>query len=195
MQERSVSIYVVGPSSTGKTTLCNALARKLGLSEAAYVTEVARQVMKDKGYSRNTISSVQMQKDIMDAHYVRERLLDDLQCPIRLFDRSALDPIVYAILTSESEDEVNDRKTLLMKPEEFQVALARYKSKNSIVILLKPVPEWLKDDGVRSLENQEQCLDIFRSLLAELGIEYHEFGKEAKFLEERVNCTMGLARF
>jgi len=134
-----------------------------------------------------------MQKDIMEAYYAKEEDLDTRNYHIRLFDRSAIDPIVYSILTSQNREEAQARKTLLVRTAAFAKALSKYKSKDSIVILLKTVPEWLVDDGVRSLERQDDCLKIFRELLAELQISYREFGEESKFLEERVTVTMGLA--
>ncbi|KAF9486151.1 hypothetical protein BDN70DRAFT_794460 [Pholiota conissans] len=192
---RPLSIYVIGPSSTGKTTLCDTLAKRLGLPEHAYVTEVARDVMKTKGYSRHTIASLQMQEDIMDAHFHREDALDALEVPICLFDRSALDPIVYAILTSKDSEEAKARQAILVGSERFQKVLQKYRAENSIVILLTPVPEWLVDDGVRSLESQNECVMIFRKLLKDLRVDYYELGAEIKFIQERVVAVMGLGRF
>ena len=209
---RKVSIYVVGPSvsdattthcgylrrnhqSAGKTTLCNAIAQKLGIPKTAYVTEVARQVMKDKGYSRDTISSVQMQQDIMDAYFHREQELDELEEPICLFDRSAMDAIVYALLTSKTQEEADARKAFLTSSNNFQKVLEKYRSPDTIVILLAPVAEWLVDDGIRSLESQADCSTIFKELLKSLGVNYHEFGCHMKFLHERVIMTLGLGKF
>ncbi|KAF4616516.1 hypothetical protein D9613_008906 [Agrocybe pediades] len=189
------TIYVIGPSSTGKTTLCTALAQKIGLPEGAFVSEVARTVMREKGYSRHTIDQVQMQQDIMEAYFAKENELDARNHPIRLFDRSAIDPIVYAILTSKNDEEARERKKFLVETPTFTKALAKYRSNNCIIIMLKTVEEWLVDDGVRSLEKQEDCLKIFRALLKELNISYHELGEESKFLQERVILTLGWARF
>ncbi|KAH9477347.1 hypothetical protein JR316_0009553 [Psilocybe cubensis] len=194
MPEKTLSIYVVGPSSTGKTTLCNALAQRLGLQKPAYVTEIARKVMRDKGYSRDTIGSLQMQQDIMEAYFEQEKMLDELGCCVRLFDRSALDPVVYAILTSTDADDRRARKEFLLNSDKFRKVLARYRSDTSLVILLKPVSEWIHDDGVRSLENQQECGEIFEALLHELNIKYRVFGKGVKYLEERVTVVMGLAK-
>ncbi|KAF8816739.1 hypothetical protein BYT27DRAFT_7154123 [Phlegmacium glaucopus] len=190
--ERSVSIYILGPSSTGKTTLCNALAQKLELEESAYVTEVARHVMKMKGYSRDTISSLQMQEDIMEAHLLLEEK-SVVRHTVRVYDRTAIDPIVYAILTSHDEEEAKRKQHHLTRSANFQKVLQRYRQ--SIVVLLKPVAEWLVDDGIRSTENQDKCLQIYKRLLGELDISYYELGREAMFLPERVGIIMGLARF
>jgi nicotinamide riboside kinase len=151
--------------------------------------------MKSKGYSRDTIGSVQMQQDIMDAHFQCEEVLDAMKEPIRLFDRSALDPIVYAILTSQSLEEANARKAFLVGSEKFQRVLQKYRSEKSIVVLLNPVPEWLVDDGVRSLESQNECTTIFKELLNSLQVDYYELGAEMKFIQERVVAVMGLGRF
>jgi hypothetical protein len=168
--------------------------QRLALPTGAYVTEVARQVMKDKGYSRETIGSLQMQQDIMEAYFEREHSLQENNYPTRLFDRSAIDPIVYAILTSKDSDEARSRQDLLTRSEKFQKVLRRYKSRASILVLLTPVPEWLVDDGVRSTENQDTCTRIFRELLEELGVPYFELGRECLHLPERVTAILRFAK-
>ncbi|KAF8877848.1 AAA domain-containing protein [Gymnopilus junonius] len=179
------TIYIMGPSSTGKTTLCNALALKLGVPKEAYVTEVARQVMKETGFSRDTIGSLEMQKAIMEAHFRREEVLDENQVTacISLFD------------CSTDDSEAQTRKESLIAADKFKKALLeKYRSPNSVVVLLKPVKEWVQDDGVRSLEDLETCLSIFKALLDELRVQYWEFGEDEKRLEERVVRVMGFAR-
>lgn len=147
--------------------------------------------MKEKGYSRDTISSLQMQEDIMEAHFLLEE--ESIAAhPVRVCDRTAIDPIVYAVLTSNDEEEAKRKQDHLTHSANFQKALQRYRE--SIVILLKPVAEWLIDDGVRSTENQDKCLEIYRQLLAEMDVSYYEFGRELMFLPERVGTVMGLAR-
>ena len=154
------------------------------------MTEVARRVMMEKGYSRDTISSLQMQEDIMEAHFILEQ--ESMAHDVRVYDRTAIDPIVYAILTSRDEEESRGKQNHLTRSANFQKALQQYRK--SIVILLKPVAEWLVDDGIRSTEDQEKCLQIYRRLLAEMDVPYYEFGREIMFLPERVGFVMGLAR-
>ena len=146
--------------------------------------------MKEKGYSRDTISSLQMQEDIMEAHFFFEQ--ESMTHAVRVCDRTAIDPIVYAILTSRNEEEGRGKQNHLTRPANFQKALQQYRK--SIVILLKPVAEWLIDDGIRTTENQDKCLQIYRQLLAEMDVPYYEFGREMMFLPERVGFVMGLAR-
>ncbi|KAF9521528.1 AAA domain-containing protein [Crepidotus variabilis] len=194
LPERKISFYIIGPSSSGKTTLCEALSKRLGIHDGAFVREVARTVMKEKGYSRDTIGSLQMQKDIMEAHFVQESSLDNSGFKIRVCDRSAIDAVVYAILTANSVKVGEERQQALTESPGFQEALNRYSDQRSIVLLLKPVPGWLVDDGVRSLEEQDQCLRVFKKLLADLKLFYFEVGEEMKFIEERINFAMGLAK-
>jgi nicotinamide riboside kinase len=146
--------------------------------------------MMEKGYSRDTIGSLQMQEDIMEAHFLLEQ--ESMAHAVRVCDRTAIDPIVYAILTSRDEEESREKQNHLTRSANFQKALEQYRK--SIVILLKPVAEWLIDDGIRSTENQDQCLQIYRQLLAEMDVSYYEFGREMMFLPERVGFIMGLAR-
>ena len=126
----------------------------------------------------------------MEAHFLFEQ--DSMAYAIRVCDRTAIDPVVYAILTSRDEEESRERQNHLTRSANFQKALQQYRK--SIVVLLKPVAEWLIDDGVRSTENQDKCLQIYRRLLAEMDISYYEFGTEMMFLPERVGFVMGLAR-
>ena len=146
--------------------------------------------MKMKGYSRDTIGSLQMQEDIMEAHLILEE--ESMAHTVRVYDRTAIDPIVYAILTSRDEEDAKRKEHHLTHSANFQKVLQRYRQ--SIVILLKPVAGWLVDDGIRSTENQDNCLQIYRKLLGEMDISYYEIGREAMFLAERVGIIMGLAR-
>ncbi|KAJ7689925.1 AAA domain-containing protein [Mycena rosella] len=182
-------IYVVGPSSTGKTTLCNALAKRLGLTEKQFVTEVARRVIKDLGLTRDDIGLLNMQKAIMLAHLARER--ENRDTGAQLCDRSAVDPIVYAIFTAASPAEAQARKAALISLPEFQQALPGYRS--ALFVLLTPVREWLIDDGFRHVGDQSAVLAIFREMLRELGIPYREIGWEMRFLPERSSFVLGLS--
>ncbi|KAL0957937.1 hypothetical protein HGRIS_000118 [Hohenbuehelia grisea] len=185
-----ITIYIVGPSSTGKSTLCGALAKRLGISGKAYVTEVARSVMTAQGYTRNDIGKIEMQRAIMDAQIVKEE--EGSGSPIQLCDRSAIDPIVYSILTAQDSSEAENRRMSLVTNPSFQRTLGRYR--HSIFILLSPNPLWLKDDGIRSLEKQEECYLAFKEVLRDFGLGFREIGRDMPMLAERVSLVMGLAR-
>ncbi|KAH7881902.1 AAA domain-containing protein [Phlebopus sp. FC_14] len=191
MAERQQSLgqlYVIGPSSTGKTTLCNAVMKSLNLPAWCYITEVARQVMRVQGYTRDDIGKIEMQRAIMLAQVAAEESAC-AQVSIRgggliLSDRSGIDAIVYAILTANNEREAREKKALLLEDPMFRAALDRYRVAR--FLLLGPVPQWLVDDGVRSLEQHERCISVFREVLDELGIVYHDMGGEMMDLGERV---------
>ncbi|KAJ7022447.1 AAA domain-containing protein [Mycena alexandri] len=186
---RCARVYVVGPSSTGKTTLCNALAQRLNLKGPQFVTEVARRVIKALGLGREDIGLLDMQKAIMLAHLERER--ENEGSSIQLCDRSAIDPIVYAIFTAANPADAESRKQVLLDLPEFQQALPRYRE--SLFVLLAPVKEWMVDDGFRHVGDESEILTIFRSTLSELGIQYREIGTEIRFLPERTAFVLALA--
>ena len=107
-----------------------------------------------------------------------------------LSDRSAVDPVAYAVLTAANEDNARERMRVLVDTPEFQTALRRYRE--GTFVLFKPVPEWVVDDGVRSMEKQDRTLEAFRRILEELGIPYVELGEEIKDLRARVAFAMRL---
>ncbi|KAK7047003.1 AAA domain-containing protein [Favolaschia claudopus] len=181
-------VYVVGPSSTGKTTLCDALAKRLGIEENRLIKEVARTVIKELGLSRSDIGLLDMQKAIMLGHLKREQ---ECEAETYLSDRSAVDPIVYAIFTAANAQDAVARKETLVSLPEFQEALPRYRQ--SLFILLGTVREWVVDDGFRHVGDETKLLTIFRDVLVELGIRYREIGSEMRFLPERTAFLESLA--
>ncbi|KAJ6529210.1 AAA domain-containing protein [Mycena capillaripes] len=182
-----VRIYVVGPSSTGKTTLCKALAKRLGLSGPQFITEVARRVIKGLGLGRDHIGMLEMQRAIMLAHLEKER--ENANGSAQLCDRSAVDPIVYAIFTATNQEDAETRKQALVGLPEFQSALPQYRK--SLFVLLTPVKEWVVDDGFRHVGDETKILAIFRDMLSELGIAYREIGTDMRFLPGFPWCQFG----
>jgi nicotinamide riboside kinase len=200
-------IYIIGPSSTGKTTLCSALARRFGLNGPAHITEVARDVMRRRGYTRGDVGKLEMQAAIMETQLSRERHGRDTAArsgQVLVSDRSGIDPIIYALLNAENEADRHRRLESLTSSPQFQLALSAYR--RSVVVLLAPVSEWVVDDGVRSLENQVstvmievltphfdsmqvQCLAVFKEVLSMLRIPYRQIGSEMKGLADRVTMV------
>ena len=101
-----------------------------------------------------------------------------------------MDPVAYAVLTAADGDDARKRMGVLVDTPEFQTALRLYRE--GTFILFKPVPGWLVDDGVRSVEKQDDALGVFRSILNEVGIPYVELGEEIKDLRARVTFAMKL---
>jgi nicotinamide riboside kinase len=190
-------IYVVGPSSTGKSTLCDELARELALQAPAYISEVARTVMRSEGFTRADVGKIEMQKAIMVAQLRREvearlALANYEGRTVLLSDRSAVDPIVYTELTSASKHEAIQRRRSLVDSPEFKHALPIYQQ--SVFILLAPVPQWLVDDGIRTMELQSETMELFRQTLDELGIQYAVIGSDIRGLEDRVRLIVRMAK-
>jgi len=52
------TLYLVGPSSTGKSTLFHAIVGDMGLDPGQCITEVARTVMRNTNFSKNTVGCV-----------------------------------------------------------------------------------------------------------------------------------------
>ncbi|KAJ3811693.1 AAA domain-containing protein [Lentinula lateritia] len=182
------AIYIVGPSSTGKTTLCNALATRLGLPPSMHITEVARAVMKEQGFTRADVHSLNMQHAIVKAQVSKDREARQKAAAVGqavlLSDRSAVDAVVYAAL-SELKAKSGSTQALISCPD-FQEVLPFYRSPRSTFVLLRPIKEWMIDDGVRSLEDGEHCHDMFVRILKELNISYIELGEDCRWLEERI---------
>ena len=109
---------------------------------------------------------------------------------IVLSDRSAIDPVAYAVLTAANEDEARERMRALVDTPEFKAALRGYRE--GTFILVKPVPEWLVDDGVRSMDEKGHSIDVYRSILRELKIPFVELGEEIKEIQARVAFAKGL---
>lgn len=152
------------------------------------VSEIARNVMKSRGFTRMDVARLEMQEVILDA-ILKKHGAEPVQVPM-IHDRSALDPVVYAILTAEDAEEVAQRKERLVDTERFHSVLEEYRQ--STFILLKPVREWVTDDGIRSIEDLDRCYEVFRLILAEYGIPFREIGTEMRFLEECVAWLMGI---
>jgi len=189
-------IYIVGAASTGKTTLCRALLQKLGLEGTEFITETARSVMERDGFTRDDVGKLSMQVAIMKEQFlteVKSREAAASSGRILLSDRSAVDAVVYAVVTAAGAEEAEERIRSLTASRQFQSALPAYR--NACFILLAPVPEWLEDDLIRMIDKQDYCHEIFRTILNRLSIKFHEIGPEMKSLEERVKTIIRLARY
>jgi nicotinamide riboside kinase len=173
-------IFIIGPSSTGKTTLCTVLAQRLAIPPSAHITEVAREVMRSTGFSRKDVGTLDMQGAILTAQLGREEAALDAKRAHRvvLSDRSGIDPVVYAILTAKDEEEVEVRKKALTDNDAFEHARERYR--HSLVVLLSPVTE--------------RCSTVFKQVLEWLDVPYKEMGGECRDLSDRVDKIIVYAR-
>ena len=138
---------------------------------------------------------IEMQRTIMKAQLEQEQAARSVadSCAIRmvLSDRSAIDPISYAVQTAANEEDGRERMGVLVDTPEFQTALRQYRE--GTFVLFNPVQEWLVDDGVRSMDSQGQTA-VFRGILKELEIPYVELGEEIKDLQARVAFVKALIK-
>lgn len=213
-----IGIFVTGASSTGKTTLCEALKKRLedsGLT-VYHVTEVARTVMREQGFTREHVDTIEMQKAIMLAQIAAEaRCIESMRQNsnqlsrrplVLLCDRCAIDPVVYA--TMHLSPIVVQTLT---ENSSFRSALQRYRGSTPeaviggtsaefdlvirpTVIVTDGVMEWKgTDDGVRSLYDPWVVTAVFRRVLRELNIPYLELGENIKDLRQRVEWAIDVA--
>jgi nicotinamide riboside kinase len=197
--------YIIGPQCTGKTTLVNALEKVFrhdthGASSAdpqqpLIIREVARTVLKEKGFIREDITTsptraLQLQQHILEAQHRAEATA----CASKtsswfLCDRSGLDPIVYTkcFVGYEAVEELLASKTWL----DLEARM-----KKSIVVLCEAGCHWLVDDGVRlmpnDLEEWTRVEAAFRDLLEKRGISYYIIPKDMADLGTRVRHVQAL---
>ncbi|CAE6400905.1 unnamed protein product [Rhizoctonia solani] len=187
-------LYIVGPSSTGKTTLCRALASRLQLSPSQHISEVARTVMRSSSFTRDHVDKLEMQKAIMHAQITTENnarnqavAKDSSDASFLLCDRSAIDPLVYAALSATE----GSGAKVLVESDEMQTILPIYR--RAIFVLLHPVKEWFEDDGIRSLADPSGYPLTYKHYLSRFEIKYYEIDSSLKDLDERVNAVLSWA--
>jgi nicotinamide riboside kinase len=192
------NIYVVGAQCRGKTTLVNALEDhfksnevKRTLQQPTIIREVARTVLKEKGFTRDDLATspiraLQLQQHILDAQLHAEGAKNKTASSNwYICDRSGLDPNVYAQLfagRSAAED--------MLESEAWQ-ALER-RMKNGIVMLCEAGCTWLIDDGIRLMPDgldDWMRVDSFRELLDARGIAYTIIWKDVISLPERLKMV------
>jgi nicotinamide riboside kinase len=197
-------LYIIGAQSTGKTTLVNALEEHFDLcrspqearpSQPLIIREVARTVLKEKGFNREDITTsptraLQLQKHILDAQHNAECEINVSSTPKwYICDRSGLDPIVY------TKYFVGQEASAEMLASRSWIELES-RMKAGIVILCEAGCHWLKDDGIRLMPNHAdewtRIDDTFRSLLEEREIQYYVLPKDLADLGERVDFVRGL---
>ncbi|KAL5636790.1 hypothetical protein ACGC1H_000680 [Rhizoctonia solani] len=188
-------LYIVGPSSTGKTTLCRALASRLQLSPTQHVSEVARTVMRSSSFTRDHVDKLEMQQAIMHAQITAENTARSQSFTTKspsnasflLCDRSAIDPLIYAALSATE----GSGAKVLAESDEMQAILPVYR--RAIFVLLHPVKEWFEDDGIRSLADPSGYPLTYKHYLSRFEIKYYEIDSSLKDLDERVNAVLSWA--
>jgi hypothetical protein len=130
-----------------------------------------------------------MQHAILDAQLQHEHAAEAHGSEVVLSNRSAVDSVVYVVLAAQNEEAVR-RQWALEDAPSVTAARERYCGAGAYFVLLRPVPGWLVDDGVRSLDDHTRCVEVFRRVLAEWGMKYHEIGEEISDIERRVDAVL-----
>ena len=170
---RRNNMFLIGPSSTGKTTLLEQLRKQLGNTSAIHFhEETARQVLNQKALTgrdliQNKVLHMELQQELLQMEYAS---LEDKVRPgtFHISDRSVIDALVY----TKAHGTPVDVETFRNMPT-FQACVDLYRQ-NSYMILF-PVHTVLHDDGMRILgtrQEEETFFHLFETTLQELHIPY-----------------------
>lgn len=199
------NIYIIGPQSTGKTTLVNALEeafKRASLSSSfnftrpVIIREVARTVLSTYNFTRDDITNsparaLELQELIIMAQLTAEEtaLRGSASASKSWFvsDRSGLDPIVYAKLFVGE-----DAAQQMISSDVWRVLEGRMK--NGLVILCEAGCTWLVDDGTRlmpkDMEDWLQVNSAFHEVLETLAIDHILMPKSITDLQQRVQVVL-----
>jgi nicotinamide riboside kinase len=189
-------LYIIGAQCTGKTTLAKALLDALSQKKPSLsprpITEVARKVLCEFGFTRDDITSdpsraLELQELILKAQFEEETKVTTNATVV--CDRSGADPIVYAVKYGPPH-----AQEMLEKRPEWQVL--RHRMRDSLVILCPPHREWLTDDGVRLMAGSwTEWADlhlVFLHVLKTNTISFHVIPEELMELQDRVGFVLDL---
>ncbi|KAL8789301.1 MAG: hypothetical protein Q9213_001224 [Squamulea squamosa] len=191
------NIYIIGAQSTGKTTLVTALGEYFALNQNTHMLteqphqlkEVARGVLKRHKFTASDITNsksraLELQRLIIEAQALAESAL---QGTWYIADRSALDAVAYARRYVGEVEARNLRQSSVWQEMED-------KMRAGVVVLCEPGGEWLIDDGVRLMpQNQAEWFELhadFEALLTECGIEYVVLPASVSQLADRVQFVV-----
>jgi nicotinamide riboside kinase len=198
------NIYIIGPQSTGKTTLVNALEKAFasgdGLPDSsnftrpAIIREVARTVLKTYNFTRDDITNsptraLKLQELILKAQLKAEETALS-ENPLKswfISDRSGLDPIVYAKLFVGE-----DAAQQMLSSDNWKALEERMK--DGLVILCEADCAWLVDDGTRlmpkDVEDWLRVNSAFHEVLETLAIDKILMPKSILDLQQRVQVVL-----
>jgi len=174
---RKGRIFICGPHSAGKTTLCRALAQNKNLpylfgDHPHEIKEIARSVMKEWGYGVKEIreNRLTFQSELIKRQMKLE--CESLEHNFVISDRSLLDYLAYLSFFLPRAGRLHLDTSILPSPA-VQFALERYRSEGSHMFLIKPSKEFIVDDGVRMVDDIDLLTSFFEhmiSLAAELKL-------------------------
>ncbi|RKK68832.1 hypothetical protein BFJ69_g13258 [Fusarium oxysporum] len=174
------NIYIMGPQSTGKTTLVNKLQGDLGhwladtsIDGPQIIAEVARTVLAKYKYSAEDIQTLasrcfELQQLILEVQASSEKEALRTSSWV-ISDRSGFDPLVYA-----KRYAAPDTVTQLKELPAWKEVKARMES--SLIVVCEAGTPWLMDDGVRLMPGSDkEWMQLFHDvceMLDEVGLQY-----------------------
>ncbi|CEI41744.1 hypothetical protein FVEN_g3748 [Fusarium venenatum] len=191
------NIYIIGPQSTGKTTLVHKLQDDLQHwaepKKPHIISEVARTVLTKHNYSAHDIQTsptrcLELQQLILEAQAIAEK--DALETS-RWFisDRSGIDPLVYAKRYASLQG-IQDLQKLPVWAE------IKERMEHSLIVVCEAGTPWLTNDGVRLMpDSNDEWMGVFHdfcTLLDQLGLNYSALPRTMLYLSKRADFIWGL---
>ena len=196
------SVFLIGPSSTGKTHHIQELQESLpAVTKGADVTfhfGIARDFLQKRGITGKDLLNdkklhMELQEFLVHKYSVLQQ--DPVKCGstttcqnvhmqastrnIRIFDRSAIDAIVYAKQYGTDQDAM-----ALRAGANFQSCVKLYRNpKSSLVVLFPVIPQLVKSDGMRihgDVAEQNALFRQYESTMKDLGIPFVVLGTDLK---------------
>ena len=171
-------VYFVGPSSTGKTTMVNVMAKSY--PQARIHKELARNIMKKHNITLQSlegdVSTVAwLQREIIRQH---AKLMAGQWCnlsrysELEFYDRCLIDALAFC-KQRVGEDAYQD----VVKSKEFQNFLPAYRDMmNTRFVLFGAVEDFRTDDGIRLVaSNHQQHVEeqlVYEKILNDLKIPF-----------------------
>ncbi|KAF4337275.1 P-loop containing protein [Fusarium beomiforme] len=191
------NIYIIGPQSTGKTTLVNKLRSDLEhpvadtlIVKPQIVSEVARTVLRKHKFSAkdiwtSTIRCLELQQLILEAQAVAEKeALNHSSWFVS--DRSGLDCMAYAKRYAAA-DAIQELQKLPAWTE------VKARMEKSLIVVCEAGTPCLADDGVRLMPTSEddwmELFHEFCQLLDDTGLEYFVVPRTLLDLSERAELV------
>lgn len=184
----NISVYLIGPESTGKTTLFRALVTRLALPAQRTVPEVARALMQTQGWTGHDTGVLSRQMAIATATLEAEERAATSNKGV-VADRNALCCCVYLKRLSTLGDNTWHE---IARELDVRGALSRYRK--GLVVLFEPVEGWWTSDGLRreNVDTEElwQIFEDYREVLRYVQVDFVRLSGQIRSTEERLGKVL-----
>lgn len=191
------NIYIIGPQSTGKTTLVEILRREsvnwianTSFYTPQIISEVARTVLFKHKFMAEDITSSQQRCLALQQLIIQAQARAEKDALNRsnwfISDRSGIDPLVYTKRFGPVEG------VLEIQRQDAWIEM-RARMASSLIVVCESGTPWLSDDGVRlmpeSVDAWIQLFHDFCDVLHAAGLPYTVVPKTMLDLSERVELV------